>query len=53
MKQNESQGCLKSGYVLWPALWPLSGEDGYRVKGPKRQKISNKNSPRNHQCTVI
>ena len=28
MTHDENQGCLKPSYVLGPALWPLSGEDG-------------------------
>ena len=33
MKQDESHGCLKSNYVLGPALWPVSGEGGCSKKG--------------------
>ena len=51
MKQDESQGCLKASSVMGPALWPLSGEVGGSEEGVKKDKISNKKHPRNHQHT--
>ena len=49
MKQDESQGCFKPSYVPGPGLWPLSGEGGCSEEGTKRDIMSNKAHPRNHQ----
>ena len=49
MKQNESQGCLNTIITKGPTLWPLAGEGGCSVEGAKRDKLSNKNHPKNHQ----
>ena len=38
MKQDERQGCLKTSYLLGPALRPLSGEVGWSEEGPKEIK---------------
>ena len=52
MKQDESQGCQNSSYVPGSTLWPLSREGGCSKEGTKRDRISNKNPPTNHQHTV-
>ena len=52
MKKDDRQDCLKPRYVPKLALGPLSGEGGCSEEGLKRDKISNKNHPRNHQHTV-
>ena len=53
MKQDERQSCLKPSYVLGLALWLVSREGGCSKEGAKRDKISSKNHPTNHQHTVF
>ena len=38
MTQDKNRGCLKPSYVLGPAQWPLSGEDGCIEEGGRQKR---------------
>ena len=48
MKQDQSQGCLNSNYYKGAALGPFAGDGGCSEEGAKKDKMSNKNHPKNY-----